>query len=541
MSNRFLVVFDTPSIKQYVFGTDVLREIRGASANLDELNRVKTRSRISSILKNAEICEVYANGGSAQFIIQGVSADEVRQACREVAVLYMNETAGDVIPVYGIAPLLEEQHYRTAVQAAQTELRSRREMTFGHRVCWAMPIATECSSASHLPASGLYQIGGDAPLALSHSSHRKAERGRSAREHGMWFEWMQYLANMGGWPHKDDWDKLRCDTLDEIGDFSEGRVSGYIGLIYADGNAMGQVVRDLPSPDVCRAFSQLVDGSIRSACFHALTESCTQEIEQIRRTGQNARCRLPADILLLGGDDLLVVLPADRSLAFATRVAQEFENITGQKIGQLNGTAKEFFAKLGRMRMSISVGVAIARGNYPFYLLLDLAEELLKNAKKYSRSDSAIEARVDFHVVAGANSFSLHHVRRDDYFCNSSTHSGDSCPRTLRPLSLAQMEKLRDSVDTLRRVNFPRSKLHTLYEASLSPSVTLAMRTIREVFVRCKTVPSQNERLAIWDALQNCCPSGWSFNSETFPFYQRGGERLLAIADIVEAYDLWGK
>ena len=35
----FVVVIDTPSIKNYVFGTDLLNEVRGASARLDTLNR----------------------------------------------------------------------------------------------------------------------------------------------------------------------------------------------------------------------------------------------------------------------------------------------------------------------------------------------------------------------------------------------------------------------------------------------------------------------------------------------------------------------
>ena len=35
----FVIVIDTPSIKNYVFGTDPLNEIRGASARLDQLNQ----------------------------------------------------------------------------------------------------------------------------------------------------------------------------------------------------------------------------------------------------------------------------------------------------------------------------------------------------------------------------------------------------------------------------------------------------------------------------------------------------------------------
>ena len=39
VGKRFLVALDTNHIKQYVFATDKLKEIRGASSILDNLNR----------------------------------------------------------------------------------------------------------------------------------------------------------------------------------------------------------------------------------------------------------------------------------------------------------------------------------------------------------------------------------------------------------------------------------------------------------------------------------------------------------------------
>ena len=41
---------------------------------------------------------------------------------------------------------------------------------------------------------------------------------------------------------------------------------------------------------------------------------------------------LAADILLLGGDDLLVALPAHRALDFALQVTKVFEHLTQEKI-----------------------------------------------------------------------------------------------------------------------------------------------------------------------------------------------------------------
>lgn len=78
---------------------------------------------------------------------------------------------------------------------------------------------------------------------------------------------------------------------------------------------MGRLVQEIDSPETCQDFSNIVDDCIRDACYHALTQVCEPEIAAIHEEG--SRGPLPADILLLGGDDLLVMLPADLALDFA--------------------------------------------------------------------------------------------------------------------------------------------------------------------------------------------------------------------------------
>lgn len=308
-----LVSFDTPSIKQFVFGTDALREIRGASAILDQLNRTDTERELQkSLPSGATLDRVYANGGAAQFILRHCDEAQARHACESVVGHFISETAGDVHPVYGVAHFGKDRTYEAATSDAHFELRSQRELSRHRRAPQLMPLVAECTSASHLPATGLFAIGDDQPRLLSESSRRKEVRGRVAREHGMWAEWMEHLASLGPWPEADQWDELRCNSVVEIG--QRGGLEGYIGLVYADGNAMGRIVQNLDGADTCRVFSDTVDGSIRKACFAALGEACQREIEAIRAAVESAdRLRpLPADILLLGGDDLLVVVPADR-------------------------------------------------------------------------------------------------------------------------------------------------------------------------------------------------------------------------------------
>jgi len=530
---QVVAVFDTPSIKQYVFGTDTLREIRGASAMLDRLNRIDTHRVLTRNLpSNVSINEVYSNGGSAQFIFQHTNADTVRVACEHVTSHFMHQTAGEVTPVFGVAELSGENDYQWAIQNAHFELRSRREMMAATSATPLIPLMTECSSASHLPATGLFSIGADEPKGLSESSRIKEQRGRAAREHGMWADWMKRLGASGPWPDNDQWDRLRCDNNVEIGDRASG-LSGYVGLVYADGNAMGRIVQRLNGPQVCRAFSTIVDGSIRTACFEALEETCAKEIETVRESTGNNYNPLPADILLLGGDDLMVVLPADRALQFAGEATRRFRDLTERAIANNSDPdVKTFFMQVGVSQLTISSGVAIARSTYPFYLLLDLAEELLKSAKLggiIAETTGRSESHIDFHIVAGANSYSLKQTRCDDY------HVKSDFVRTLRPFTVNHLEHLQQSIHGLRSVNFPRSKLHALHEAALLENPVQAERLIRDIFGRCKVSPEQNQRFGLWKALSNLLPEGWTFD---FPAFRRDGRRALAVSDVVETMDL---
>ena len=300
---------------------------------------------------------------------------------------------------------------------------------------------------------------------------------------------------------------------------------------------MGKFVQAIDQRETFRQFSKIVDDSIREACFSSLNEVLESEINKVREAfeQQEHPDPLPADILLLGGDDLLVTVPADRALDFALRVTNAFERLTKAKIADLPDAERQFFRnKLGDQGFTISCGVAVARSNYPFYLALDLAEQLLKNAKRqdrYTKQDTEqTRARIDFHVVTGANSYALKQVREDTYRVLTKAR------RTLRPLSCSQLETLRTSIEELGRVQFPGSKLHELQEAALVAAENQADWRIRDIFARSRHGRDRSQRRALWEAVERLCPEGYRFN---FPWFENGNQRLLCVADLVDAHRLF--
>src|SRR5947209_18528703 len=92
---KSLVAFDTDRIKEYVFGTDKLKEIRGASSILDRLNR----EEMSRIVHQADpgAKTIYANGGSGLFLVATDKADKIRQHIHRE---FHRKTVGGVTVTY---------------------------------------------------------------------------------------------------------------------------------------------------------------------------------------------------------------------------------------------------------------------------------------------------------------------------------------------------------------------------------------------------------------------------------------------------------
>src|SRR5712664_1261780 len=84
VGKQTLVALDTDHIKQYVFATDRLKDIRGASSILDALKR----RDMNRIAKEFHAQEVYTNGGSGTFVVDGdesVAKEFVKRVQREYA------------------------------------------------------------------------------------------------------------------------------------------------------------------------------------------------------------------------------------------------------------------------------------------------------------------------------------------------------------------------------------------------------------------------------------------------------------------------
>jgi hypothetical protein len=124
---------------------------------------------------------------------------------------------------------------------------------------------------------------------------------------------------------------------------------------------------------------------------------------------------LPVGPLLLGGDDVTVMLDGRDALPFTRKFLEAFEEETGKTqaptLSRIAGKA------LGAPRLSAGAGVAIVKPHFPVHSSHALATALLKSAKQTkrevlnSKSEPYPCSALDFHVLFDAAFAGLDDIR----------------------------------------------------------------------------------------------------------------------------------
>lgn len=476
--DRQLVVVDFPGIKRFVFGTDRLVEIRGASALLDRLNRTVIPERISQHFGPSRSRCIFAGGGAGQFFIED-SPEKVREAFNNIRGEVYRESGGSLWVVIGIAALNDD--YALVLQRAFLDLeRNKHGQPFDTCSPLHNGFVRECESCSAMAAE-IKEFAGETRL-LCRTCARKEKAGR---DRGLWEEFSGYLTGHGIDPDQSwEW---RPKDFEEIGERCEAR-RGYTALVFGDGNAMGRVVKQICRMEQFERFSKAIDEAVREACHEALWLHC-----------KKVDGKIPADILLLGGDDVMVYLAADLALPFAIDMARLFENKT--RAALTNGDQVDFFSNiLGKNGLTLSIGIAYGRSHTPLSIMADQAEELLKSAKTQGTllagTQDYIPACIDFHLTSRFNQVKVADSRKQHLMLK--TARGEDLHLFMGPYTLEQAEDLMAHARNLKQSSIPSTRLHRLGEAPFMGKVNATIESLT-LYGRCSR--GSGQRLTIWNAL----------------------------------------
>ncbi|MEM7344672.1 MAG: hypothetical protein AAF485_10540 [Chloroflexota bacterium] len=494
-----LLAADTDQTQTYVMESARLPEIRGASNQLRDANErlaQKIRQAIG-YTKSDEDPIIFAGGGGLLALLPTQLAAEVQPA---LEALFPRRTTVATVTVdwRAITPQMvlqtgypqnEAAPFGTLVQWASTWLNRRKENRAITPFVEALPFEARCNSCYVRPVdpSTLTAYPDEPICRVCHD--KRAFRGRDYwfrhfQKHLDSFPAQRNLYYEGGqpFPRLDDYDDIQArwtpQDLTEISAAAsiKGAKTSYVGFIYLDGDSMGSSFERIKTPHQFRQLSQTVTAATQLAVMRILANhlhpawvapSNSRAIEQLppqSQQDQQGRMRIhPFEIITLGGDDIILIVPADKALPIALDIIKQFQADMAELLAKT-----QLPAEIKDEPFTLSGGVVLASDHNPVRILNDLAEALKKQAKKKRKQGEQSEGCLDFMILKSADLIESDLSQLRDNYPYMLDLAGQPKMNLLkRPYYGSTLTNLWDKLIHLRRAGFSNSQMHALAEALL--------------------------------------------------------------------------
>ncbi len=195
-------------------------------------------------------------------------------------------------------------------------------------------------------------------------------------------------------------DTLQVDDFTtDITEIIKEKSNQWLAIVHADGNNLGKMIQQMAQ--------KLKDGnkSIQEAfrTFSAKLEEATIAAVQdafyttiIQKLGQNYK--IPMRPVIIGGDDITVIIRGDFAMDFTERYLKAFQEQTKEKLATL---VREYDLNDFNEGLTACAGIAYIKPKYPFHYGVDLAENLCSHSKKVAKAlkTNNVPACLTFHKV----------------------------------------------------------------------------------------------------------------------------------------------
>ncbi|HXH13719.1 MAG TPA: hypothetical protein VNP04_28605 [Alphaproteobacteria bacterium] len=292
-----------------------------------------------------------------------------------------------------------------------------------------LPVLEPCEWTGHGLASAIIEQGNER-LAVSldvesrHQAAKKSEEGKA-------LDLVSLLVSA-----------TKLKNLQHPQDLEELVGKGYLALIQADGNSVGS------------AAAGKSDDEARAQFFHRNRVLLRRALQQAINAHSPDQGQAPLVPLMLGGDDILVVCRAEIVLPFVVTLCKALDELQPEDDSDF--------------KLTLGIGVVIAKPTVPIHRLHAVAEQLASSAKRRFRglkeAGEQVRSVVDWAVYTTTWVDDPGEVRRRDWLCGTA--------QNLRILSQRPLDVLGEGLGTLQDLvagaeklkNAPRSQLRYLVD-----------------------------------------------------------------------------
>jgi hypothetical protein len=416
MADPQLLILDADRIHEYVFAPRQLKAIRGGSAIQDKLNRdwllkpplLSAGGNVDS--SNVTLAEgaaweaVYAGGGTALILFRDADAAErYRMAATR---LYVEKTGAATASAVFVPCSGEFKDYYAAVRLRLERAKTARSE---HRFAAGNPYWKVCELCGRSPAERLRRVPGGEDRPACAACLKRLENSERSPYLGQ----VPVPAGTVLKPPRD-FEAIARRSVPE----------NYLALVYLDINRLGRFLNDTAPESVTKFRDHST--AVHKTVVSGTVAGCGAAAQ--RAGGDEA----PFEILLIGGDDAIVVMRAQDVFVFLTEFYRAFKS-------------EPLLTNL-----DFSVGIVWAHHHFPISQFLALAEELLKSAKRRTGAGFAVDYLIVTEAMAGEIGA-----------------RGDGGSQ--RPYALDDFLALEESIAKLKTAGAPRGKLNDLYRIAHLP------------------------------------------------------------------------
>ena len=631
--NKVLVSIETVKIKDFIFSTNKLKLIRGASYLLDYMNQVevprilkkygleyKTHelvNKIYNINDDKEFLEkvdeeidktidkriLYIGAGNAKFLVE--DKDKAEEICKEIKEVYKTlAPSAKVVAEY--YEMKENEKIWTAIDELAQKTAEKKSEGFP-MLNIDLPFAVKCDLSGTEPAVVSWKnIEGDLKSIKIHRSGYPWEKDN------------EKINKIGIVEFKEDTEKQKGNTLKaiknvieqkklniseesavkikysnkmikddvneigfysiikkalnydihlntEIDDYSVG--DSFIGFVYSDGDGLGDFLKNVKKVytteeeylKFMRKFSVILDRNTKYVLKEVIKKMYDAEkfikkktilkdgkpkYEIINREKKIVEKSVIGEFLIVGGDDVCAVFPAD----LAIEISYEFQKQFEEKMKKFTEIENQKNKKKNPENITSSCGVVIAKNKTPMFQLFEQGLKLQKSAKakRYqenkNREGKVRTGYIDFQVIGNEGNVNIKEYRKKWYNkFDKEDENKNKLHISQRPYSINKLDsnisesidKLIENVKDLKKENFPNTKIRYIYDLKKDDTKTDNEKIMESINILSKMSTEEiqvlNELWGIKDKMN------LSFDNENKD--EKFKEFFDNIFDILEIYD----
>ena len=616
--NRVLVSIETVKIKDFIFSTNKLKLIRGASYLLDYMNQVevprilkkygleyKTHelvNKIYNINDDKEFLEkvdeeidktidkriLYIGAGNAKFLVE--DKDKAEKICKEIKEVYkaLAPSAKVVAEYYEIK---ENEKIWTAIDELAQKTAEKKSEGFP-MLNIDLPFAVKCDLSGTEPAVvSLKNLKDDLENIEIHRSGEGSDNDKQVEDTKTAIRNVIKKDNMkiseesavkikySNKMIKDDVNEIGFYSIikkalnydihlnTEIDDYSVG--DSFIGFVYSDGDGLGDFLKNVKKVytteeeylKFMRKFSVILDRNTKYVLKEVIKKMYNDKkfvkkkpilkdgkpkYEIINDKEEEVKKSIIGEFLIVGGDDVCAVFPAD----LAIEISYEFQKQFEEKMKKFTEIENEKNKKKNPENITSSCGVVIAKNKTPMFQLFEQGLKLQKSAKakRYqenkNREGKVRTGYIDFQVIGNEGNVNIKEYRQKWYnkFDKEDKNKG-KLHVSRRPYSISGLEneeykdvsesikKLIDQVKKLKIKSFPNTKIRYIYDLKKDDTKTDNEKIMESINILSKMSTEEiqvlNELWGIKDKMN------LSFENENEKFK----EFFDNIFDVLEIYD----